>query len=216
MLDAENLTTPAVQAQGHVFLVEDDAAMRESMKRVLVNEGYRVYAFQNPQDFLDMVTPVSPAMMLLDMRLPGMSGVELQARLGALGLHAPVVFVSGESTVQQAVTALQGGAMEFLVKPVGRAELLAVVAKAVARDAARQTEKQRDLQQQGRLARLAPREREVLQLLLTGYGNAEISQKMGISYATAKQYKGNVMIKLDVQSMAELMALMQPVPKEAR
>jgi len=209
MMDAENLPAPVVQAQGHVFLVEDDAAMRDSMKRVLVNEGYRVYAFESPHDFLEMVTPVSPAMMLLDMRMPGMSGVELQARLGALGFDAPVVFVSGESTVQQAVTALQGGAMAFLVKPVRRAELLAAVAKAVARDVDRQIEKQRDLQQQGRLARLAPREREVLQLLLTGHGNAQISEKLGISYATAKQYKGNVMIKLDVHSMVELMALMR-------
>lgn len=209
MLDAANVSSTVGAAQGHVFLVEDDQAMRESIKRVLLNEGYRVYAFDNPRDFLEMVTPVSPAMMLLDMRLPDMSGVDVQKRLHNMGVRAPVVFVSGESTVQQAVTALQSGAMGFLVKPVGRSDLLSVVAKAIARDAAQQSEKQRDMLRQGRLARLAPREREVLQLLLAGYGNTEISQQLGISYATAKQYKGNVMIKLDVQTMAELMALMQ-------
>lgn len=198
-------------ALGHVFLVEDDLGMRESMQRILNSQGYRVYAFEDPEAFLKFVTPVTPAMVLLDMRMPGLTGVQVQSRLLKMGLNMPVVFVSGESTVQQAVTALGNGALQFLVKPLSRTDLIKAVQKGIAKDQAAHAEKTRGLLQKDCMARLAPREREVLELLLAGFGNEEVRQKLGISYATAKQYKGNIMGKLNVQSISELMALMRTV-----
>jgi FixJ family two-component response regulator len=194
---------------GHVFIVEDDAAMRESLQRTLFNRGHRVYAYAEPLAFLRDVWRIYPSVLLLDMRLPSMSGVEVQARLRELGMDLPIVFISGESTVNQAVKAMEKGATRFLVKPVSRTDLLAAVDEGLERDRQLQAQRQRQDQRQIRLERLAPREREVLDLLLEGHGNQEISAHMHISYATAKQYKGNVMIKLGVQSMAELMDLMR-------
>jgi len=207
---AKDEQVKASDALGHVFVVEDDQAMRESMQRVLNSQGYRVYAFDDPLEFLQFVTPVSPSMVLLDMRLPTMTGVQVQARLTEMGLTMPVVFVSGESTAQQVVTAMNGGAASFLIKPVSRNDLLAAVAQAVEKHKTEQAESLRLKAQQSRLARLARREREVLDLLLAGHGNQEVSLRLGISYATAKQYKSNIMIKLNVHSMAELMELMRP------
>lgn len=209
-----NIVAP--QVEGHIYLVEDDDAMRESMRRILASQGYRVYPFADPQKFLEFVMPVSPTMVLLDMRMPGMTGVEVQARLRAMGMDMPIVFVSGESTVQQAVTALEEGALKFLIKPVSRVELLRAVCEALERDVLRAATEKKRLHLDSHLAKLAPREREALALMLDGHGNAEISKRMGIAYATAKQYKANILLKMNVQNMAEVIDLMRLSPPSWR
>ena len=195
-------------ARGHVFIVDDDDSMRESMRRVLVSQGYRVYVYGDPLIFLEMVTPVAPAVILLDMRMPGMTGDEVQLKLNDLGIRIPVVFISGESTVQQAVSALQNGAKHFLVKPIGRQDLLDTVDKAVQSHTSELRLNEQKTAYENRIMRLTPREREVLELMLAAFGNQEISQQLGISYATAKQYKSNILTKLDAQSMSDLFEMM--------
>ena len=196
---------------GHVFLVEDDRSALSSMSRELSSEGYRVYPFESPELFLQFVTPVSPACVLLDMRMPNMLGLEVQKQLKSMDIAMPVVFMSGESTVEQAVSALESGAIQFLIKPFGRKPLLEAVSKAMAHDRSLQREMVHKRSQLERISKLAPREREVLDLLVAGYAHQEISDKMGISYGTAKQYKGNIFIKLNIQTMAELIELMRSV-----
>jgi FixJ family two-component response regulator len=147
---------------------------------------------------------VAPAIVISDMRMPGMSGIEMQQALLDRGRNIPFVFISAESTLSQGITAMKQGAVDFLIKPFEREELLAVVIKAMERDI-RQMQafiQQNKLTQA--LARLSRREKEVYGLLVQGYANQQIMDNLGIGLHTAKQYKSEVMRKLGVSSLAEL------------
>ncbi len=194
------------QVKGYVYVVEDDVGMRDSIKRILVSQNYRVLAFSDPAKFLEVVSDgPSPCMLLLDMRLPNVTGLFVQNALSERGIDFPIVFMSGESTVLQAVKAIEAGAVQFLVKPVSRTALLEAVQRGLSEDVKRR-EKQASQQRLDKMmGRLTAREREVLEYVKRGLQNAEIATQLDISVATVKQHKSSIMIKCDVRTFAELL-----------
>jgi FixJ family two-component response regulator len=197
----------------YIFLIEDDDSMRKALSGMLEFVGYQVTAFSSASDFLKVSIQVAPAVIITDMRMPDMTGVELQAELVQRGRAIPIIFISGESTVQQTVTAMKQGAIEFLVKPFERDELLSAVIRGLEQDALNmhQYVEQKTLEEG--LKTLAPREREVFELLSLGLNNAEIQEKLQISLPTTKQYKSEVMRKLNLRSLSQLIALRAGISK---
>ncbi len=206
-MNADTLT----ESLGHVFLVDDDDGLRESIAGLLRSVGYKVQSWQSATDFLEAFPRVVPAVLVTDMRMPGMSGVELHAELIRLGRTVPVVYISGESTVPQSIRAMKQGAFDFLVKPFGREELLRAVAGSLEKDRRQMNDFIRSARFEQARAHLSPREAQVHDLLLKGFGNREIVEALGISIPTAKQYKSEVMRKMGVRSLAELISLGRPI-----
>lgn len=194
---------------GHVDVVEDDDSLRNSIQDLLTFAGYQVRAWRDPEIFLNNLPQSAPAVVVTDMRMPGMSGLELHNTLLERGRVMPIIYISGESSVQQSISAMKLGALEFLVKPFSREDLLRAVATGLEKD----RNQMRQMIEQARfdesVAHLAPREREVMELLVKGFSNAEIMDVLKISLPTAKQYKSQLMRKLGVRSLSELMKLHQ-------
>lgn len=192
---------------GHVFIVEDDDSVRNSLADLLGFAGFQVRAWPQARAFLDELPTAAPAVVVTDMRMPGMSGIELHEALIARGRLMPVVYISGESTLPQGIRAMKLGAQDFLVKPFTREAILTAVAAAMEKD---RIQMQRMIDQarfDEAMTHLAPREREVLELLVKGYSNQEIMNELLISLPTTKQYKSQLMRKLGARSLSELMKL---------
>jgi two-component system response regulator FixJ len=192
---------------GHVYLVEDDDSVRHSLQDLLGFAGFQVRAWPHAQGFLDDLPKAAPAVVVTDMRMPGMNGTELHEALIERGRNMPVVYISGESSLAQGIRAMKLGAQDFLVKPFTREAILKAVAAAIERD---RIQMQRLIDQarfDEALTHLAPRERQVLELLIKGYRNQEIMNELQISLPTAKQYKSQLMRKLGARSLSEIVKL---------
>ena len=197
----------ANNSQKHIFLIEDHDELRDDLTRILQFVGYVVHAFPDPVQFLEYPKHLAPAAVVSDMRMPHMTGIELQERLKELGRTMPMVIISGESTDQQIITALKNGAIDFLLKPFTRESLLAAVAKGIEMDSAAMQDVIRVSEFNEKLKILSPRERQVFQLLSQGFSNKELMENLNISLPTVKQYKSEVMYKLRLRSLSELIAL---------
>ena len=185
-----------------VFVVDDDPAVRDSIAMLVRGEGLGVKTFDSPRSLLAELGRCSPGCLIVDLRLPGLSGLDLQERLAGDDNTPPIIFLTGYGTVPEAVRALKAGAMDFLEKPFDPAVLLALVHEALARDRARRADVRR-------LDTLTRREREVLKEVAEGDTNKVIAANLGISVRTVELHRARGMRKLGVRSVAELVRLMR-------
>jgi FixJ family two-component response regulator len=187
-----------------VFVIDDDGDVRASIQRLLKTVGLRGEAFASAQDFLRRNMPEGPSCLILDIRLPGMSGLEVQRKLIDAGLSIPVIFISAHADVDMAVRAMKFGAVEFLTKPFRPQELVDAVQQALQRDAGMQRERRDISELQQRYKTLTVREREVMALFVSGLPTKQIASKLGVSEVTAAVHRGHVMQKMQAGSPAEL------------
>jgi RNA polymerase sigma factor (sigma-70 family) len=193
---------------GLVHVVDDDAAFRTAIERRLKNAGYVVASYSSAQELLDRLSNGNQSgCILLDVRIPGLSGPELQRRLLALGSTLPIVFLSGFADVPTTVMAIKAGAEDFLTKPVSSVDLFAAVERALAHYQAGRSQRDRLDAVRAHIAKLTPREREVFELVIRGKTNKQVGNKLGATERTIKAHRHRVMEKLQVQTLADLVSL---------
>jgi RNA polymerase sigma factor (sigma-70 family) len=190
-----------------VFVVDDDEAVRDSLTLLLEAEGLVTEGFDNAQAFLEAYRPERSGCLVLDVRMPGMNGLELQRRLNQTGASLPVIFITGHGDVPMSVKALKGGALDFLEKPFDGEELVALIHKAFLQDARRRREQAAQRQVAERFARLTPREQEVMRLVTQGKSNKEIAAALGVSHRTVEIHRARVMEKMAANSLPDLVAM---------
>jgi FixJ family two-component response regulator len=190
-----------------VFVVDDDASVREAVKRLISTVGLRVETFGSTREFLDGKRPDSPACLVLDVRLPDASGLELQHALAEAGIQIPIIFITGHADVPMTVRAMKAGAVEFLTKPFRGQELLDAIQIAIARDRVARNEQGQIQELRSRYETLTAREKEVLALVVSGLLNKQVGAELGASELTVKTHRGRVMQKMQAESLADLVRM---------
>ena len=190
-----------------VFVVDDDASVRESLKELLESVGLRVEAFESADVFLANRQPDAASCLVLDVRLPGLSGLQFQTELTKAGISLPIIFITGHGDIPMSVRAMKSGAVEFLTKPFRDQDLLEAVRAAIERDRGRRERENSLAGLKTRFASLTAREKEVCAYLSAGFVNKRIAAQMGISEVTVKVHRRNIMQKMSARSLAELVRM---------
>lgn len=194
-----------------VFIVDDDEAVRDSLKLLFRSVELPVATFGSAREFLDSYDPAAPGCLILDVRLPGMSGLELQEELAGDGADLPIVFITGHGDVPMAVRAMRRGAVDFLQKPFSDQDLLDRVQQALADQAERRQQVSSQAEILERIEHLTPREREVMDLVVDGLANKVIANRLGMSQRTVEVHRAAVMRKMEADSLAHLVQLVTAV-----
>lgn len=200
------MTGPA-DAAGTVFVIDDDPSVRRALERKLRTAGFRVESFESAQEYLARAPQTEIACILTDVRMPGMSGLDLQESLAQAGRALPMVFITGHGDIPTTVRAMKGGAVDFLPKPSSEREILTAVAEALERSRTTERERREIGSLRGRYEALSAREREVFELVVAGLLNKVIADRLGIQEATIKVHRGRVMEKMGAASLADLVRM---------
>jgi len=194
--------TPSADAT--VFVIDDDAGMRAATQRLLKSVGLHAETFATPQDFLRRKLPEGPSVLVLDVRLPGMSGLDVQRKLTEVGVQIPIIFITGHGDIPMTVKAMKSGAVEFLTKPFRDQDLLDAIQEALQRQSETRQQQHQLQELKDRYETLTAREREVMGLLISGMLTKQIASRLGTSEITAQVHRGQVMHKMHANSPAEL------------